>query len=314
MGESSIAATRSVVAGVDIGGTKIHVVLVDANSQKVASGDIPAPASEGGAAMADAAARIVLTLVAESGSHLRAAGVGAAGVIDVEHGVIRAASAMFTDWVGFALADELSSRLAVPVRVENDVNAFLMGEVASGDLGDDVLGIMLGTGVGGAVSLDGTLRQGPNGAAGEIGHTPGYSEITCTCGQVGHLETMASGVSIGLRYGEYTGNTGVDAREVARRARAGDEAAAAVFAAAGRSVALAGASAAGLLDLGRVVVGGGVSHAWDLLLPAIESTLATDAPISGLPLIFERAALGADAVALGAAASAQLHLLERSFQ
>src|SRR5690606_27903370 len=153
----------------------------------------------------------------------------------------------FTDWVGFPLGDELGERLGVGVRVENDVNSFLLGEVSMGVVGQDVLGLMLGTGVGGAVVLDGKLRHGPHGAAGEIGHVPGYSNIRCTCGQTGHLETVASGRSIGLRYGERTGRTGLDAHEVAVLARSGDDDARAVFAAAGRAVALAGASAAGLL-------------------------------------------------------------------
>lgn len=296
--------TATVVAGIDIGGTTIAAVLVADDGTVMARGAVPAPAREGGPAMADAAANLVSRLVDQSGTCLTAAGVGAAGVIDSDAGVIRAASMMFTDWAGFALADALTSRLHVPVRVENDVNAFLMGEIAWGDLGDDVLGIMLGTGVGGAVVLDGKLRHGPHGAAGEIGHTPGYGGIVCTCGQVGHLETVASGVSIGLRYGEASGITGLDGAQVADLARAGDPHALAVFDAAGTAVALAGASAAGLLDLGVVIVGGGVMHSWDLLQPAIAATLATDSPISGMPLRIQRARLGADAVALGAAAAA----------
>ncbi len=300
------------VAGIDIGGTKVSALLIDDTSTILARGSVPAPAGEGGEAMADAAANLVARLVDETGTRLVAAGVGAAGVIDSDRGVIRAASMMFTNWAGFALADALERRLGVPVRIENDVNAFLMGEVAHGDTAADVLGIMLGTGVGGAVVLDGGLWHGPNGAAGEIGHTPGYSDIVCTCGQIGHLETVASGVSIGLRYGERTGSTGLDARQVAERARSGDADALAVFEAAGRAVALAGASAAGLLDLGAVIVGGGVTHAWDLLEPAIAATLDTDSPISGMPLRIDRARLGADAVALGAAATARTDLLQRN--
>lgn len=295
-------------AGIDIGGTKISVLLVDDDGAVLARGVAPAPASEGGAAMADVAAGLVRAAADEAGVAVAMAGVGAAGVIDSDAGVIRAASAMFTDWAGFALAGELSARLGVPVRIENDVNAFLMGEVAWGTGGHDVLGIMLGTGVGGALVLDGEMRHGPNGAAGEIGHTPGYSELVCTCGQTGHLETLASGTSIGLRYGERTGNLGLDAAAVADLARAGDDDALAVFRAAGRAVAMAGAISAGLLDLDAVIVGGGVIGAWDLLEPAMTATLATDSPVSGVPLRVEPARLGGDAVALGAAAAARRHL------
>ncbi|MCD2497049.1 ROK family protein [Microbacterium nymphoidis] len=294
------------VAGIDIGGTKIAVLVTGEDGAVLARGVVPAPAQDGGAAMADAAATLTRDLVAHLGGTLRAAGVGAAGVVDPVSGTILAASAMFTDWVGFALADALAERLGVPVAVENDVNAFLLGEVAAGaGHGDDVLGVMLGTGVGGALVIDGALRHGPNGAAGEIGHTPGYSDLVCTCGQTGHLETLASGTSIALRYGERSGAHGLGAAEVAQRARAGDADAIAVFQDAGRAVALACASAATLVDLDVAVIGGGVSHAWDLLEPTIIATLQTDAPVSGAPLRIIPAALGSDAVALGAAAAAR---------
>lgn len=293
------------VVGIDIGGTKIAALLLDAKGVIVARGEVPAPAREGGHAMADAAATLVRRMAASADLRIVAGGVGAAGVIDHETGTIRAASDTFVDWAGFPLGAELCARLGVPICVENDVNAFLLGELEHGAAhGTDVLGVMLGTGVGGAVVLDGRLRHGANGAAGEIGHTPGYSTLRCTCGQTGHLETLASGLSIGLRYGERSGTEGLDARAVADRARAGDQIAEDVFADAGCAVALACASAAGVLDLDLAVVGGGVVHAWDLLLPAIESTLDTDSPISGVPLRIIPAALGSDAVALGAAAAA----------
>lgn len=288
------------IVGIDIGGTKISGLVVDAAGGLV-RGSVPAPAGVGGWAMADAAADLARGLAVRAGVPLVAVGVGAAGVIDHETGTVRAASATFVDWAGFPLADELRARLGVRVSVENDVNAFLLGEVAGTErVEQDVLGVMLGTGVGGAVMIGGALRHGPNGAAGEIGHTPGYSELMCTCGQRGHLETLASGTSIGLRYEGRTGTAGLGAREIALLARAGDAEAVAVFDAAGRALALACASAATLLDLPRAIVGGGVAHAWDLLEPAIMQTLVTDAPVSGLPLLITPATQGADAVALGA--------------
>lgn len=294
------------VAGIDIGGTKIAALLVDADGRIVARGQVAAPAREGGAAMANAAAALTRDLLQQQDASLVAAGVGAAGVIDHASGTVRAASAMFVDWVGFPLSTALRDLLGVPVTIENDVNAFLLGELSHGTATDrDVLGVMLGTGVGGAVVLDGRLRHGPHGAAGEIGHTPGYSTVQCTCGQVGHLETLASGTSIGLRYGERTGVTGLTAHEVADRARQGDGDAIAVWEAAGHAVALASASAAGILDLPTAIIGGGVSRAWDLLAPAIERALATDSPVSGVPLRIVPATLHTDAVALGAAAAAR---------
>ncbi len=298
------------LVGIDIGGTKIAALLVSDDGAVLARGSVPAPAALGGGAMADAAADLARDLAAQAEVSLAAAGVGAAGVIDHETGTIRAASATFVGWAGFPLADELEQRLGVPVRVENDVNAFLLGEAAADGRTDrDVLGVMLGTGVGGALIIDGDLHHGPHGAAGEIGHTPGYSELVCTCGQIGHLETLASGTSIALRYQERTSAPVRDAREVADRARGGDAEAIAVFDAAGRALALACASAATILDLPCAIVGGGVTAAWDLLEPSILRTLDTDSPVSGIPLRIIPAVLGSDAVALGAIETARRALV-----
>lgn len=290
-----------VLLGLDIGGTKIAALIADESGRILARDAVTAPVREGGAAVADAAAALGLALA--GGAPISSAGVGAAGVIDHETGTIRAASATFVDWVGFPLAAELGARIGAPVVIENDVNAFLLGEAA--DAAGDVLGVMLGTGVGGALIVDGELRRGPHGAAGEIGHTPGYSELVCTCGQVGHLETLASGTSIARRYTERSGIGIRGSREVADRARAGDPHAREVFHAAGRALGLACASAATLLDLPTAIVGGGVTQAWDLLRPGIDDALRTDAPVSGIPLGIRPARLGGDAVALGAIEAAR---------
>jgi glucokinase len=293
----------SVVAGVDIGGTKTAGALVAHDGSVLARGTCDTPARQGGQAMAESAARLVEELAEHARVQPQAVGVGAAGVVDPDSGAIRAASDMFVDWAGFPLGGHLAERLELRVRVENDVNAFLLGEAAWGaGRGRDVLGLMLGTGVGGALVLDGALRHGPHGAAGEIGHTPGYGDLVCTCGQRGHLETLASGTSIVRRYATATGYGVASARVVAERARSGDPAAAEVFADAGRAVALACVSAASLVDVPLAVVGGGVASAWDLLAPAVAAVLASDPPVSGAPLRIVPGSLGEDAVVLGAAA------------
>lgn len=301
------AGNRQVVAGIDIGGTKISALLVDDAGVTLASGTVAAPAREGGTAMSTAAAELVRELQASVGAEIVAAGVGAAGVIDPETGIVTAASASFTDWVGFPLARDLGSRLGVGVAVDNDVNAFLHGELRWGALAGstNAIGIMLGTGVGGAIALNDSIFAGSRGAAGEIGHTPGYSEIVCTCGQRGHLETLASGRSIALRYGERSGETAeLSAFDVAERARAGDANARATFEAAGHAIAIAIATAVNLVDVQDVVIGGGVRGAWDLLEPAITNTLRDNQPVSGYPLVVVPSALGGQSVALGAGALA----------
>ncbi|PPL18955.1 ROK family protein [Microterricola pindariensis] len=300
-------AVPAAVAGIDIGGTKISALLVDRAGTVLASGTVPAPAREGGAAMSRAAARLVQSLEATLGLRVIAAGVGAAGVVDAETGVIIAASESFTDWAGFGLGADLGERLGVGVAVDNDVNAFLLGETRYGAIAgsENALGIMLGTGVGGALALGGAVFLGARGAAGEIGHTPGYSDIVCTCGQLGHLETLASGRSIAARYSERAGVDDVDtAVLVAARARAGDADAIATFDAAGHAIALAIATAVNLVDVQDVVIGGGVRGAWDVLEPALRETLNSHQPVSGYPLVVVPSALGGNSVAIGAAALA----------
>ncbi len=142
-------------------------------------------------------------------ARLLGVGVGAAGVVDARAGRILVASDSFRDWAGFAVTaafEEAGSR--VPAFLDNDVNAFLRGEAAAGAVAGEahVLGMTLGTGVGGALWLDGALYDGPHGAAGEIGHVPGFGDLPCTCGGRGHLETLASGRAIAARYGDGPGS------------------------------------------------------------------------------------------------------------
>jgi glucokinase len=149
-----------------------------------------------------AAVGVVEAALGDRRLRLEAVGVGAAGVIDRRDGSILAASDSFRDWAGYPLAHDLRAAFGVPVAVENDVNAFVEGERRFGAMRelDDVLGITLGTGVGGALVLAGELYTGPHGAAGEIGHMPGFGDRRCSCGRTGHLETLASGRSIVARW------------------------------------------------------------------------------------------------------------------
>lgn len=131
----------------------------------------------------------------------------AAGVVDTRTGRILVASDSFTGWAGFPVTATIEQALGIPAFPDNDVNAFLRGEVSKGAAAGEpyVLGMTLGTGVGGALWMNGALVDGPHGAAGEMGHIPGFGELPCTCGGRGHLETLASGRSITARCAERTG-------------------------------------------------------------------------------------------------------------
>ena len=294
---------RDVVAGLDIGGTGTSVVLVD-GERVVARQHGATPAGEGGPAMVAAAAGLVRSaLRAAPGTRLAGAGVGAAGVVDPATGTVVAASDSFAGWAGFGLADALGDALGVPVAVENDVNAFALGEARSGAARGlaDVLAVTLGTGVGGALVLGGNLYRGPSGAAGEIGHVAGFGDLPCTCGGRGHLETLASGRAVARAYERATGLAVPGARQVAELARAGDGDARRAFDGAAHAVGRAAVLVATLLDVTDVVVGGGVASAWDLLGPGIAASVRREPPVSGADVRVAPSALGREAVALGAA-------------
>ncbi|GAA4212709.1 ROK family protein [Actinocatenispora rupis] len=302
-------SAAEVYAGIDIGGTTTQVLLCTPDLSVLDRAEVPTPAAAGGHAMMGAALDALRLLLTRGYGRLLGVGVGAAGVVDTGTGRIVVASDSFHDWSGYPVTATIGAALDVPAYLDNDVNAFLRGEVACGaGAGEpDLLGIALGTGVGGALWLDGALYEGPNGAAGEIGHVPGFGELPCTCGGRGHLETLASGRSIATRYAERTGRDAT-ARDVADAAGRGDPDAIAVYDAAAAGIARAALVTAGVLDVTTVVVGGGVSRAWSLLEPAIRRALTAEPPVSGRPVRLLHARLGSDAVALGAASLARTEL------
>ncbi len=293
----------TVLAGIDVGGTNTKVLLATPDLEVIDRIDLPTPAHAGGDAIVTAAVEAVRVLLDRHRASLAGVGVGAAGVVDAATGTVLVTANSFTGWAGYGVTAAVSAALGVPATLDNDVNAFLLGELAAGAVAGepDALGMTLGTGVGGALVLGGTLFAGPRGAAGEIGHVPGFSDVRCTCGQVGHLETIAGARGIADRYAERSGRR-VSARAVADAARAGDPDAAAVFATTGWGIARAALLTAGILDVTTVVIGGGVARSWDLLEPAVTAAIAVEPPVSGATIRLAQSALGADAVALGAAA------------
>jgi len=300
--------TREVFAGIDVGGTTTQVVLVDELLRPIAHATTRTPALEGGDAIVGAASALIDGLLGDGvlgdGPHpLSGIGMGTAGVVDTATGRITVVSDSFAGWAGYDIRGTLEARYSAPTTVANDVNAFLAGEMTAGaGRGSrNALGITLGTGVGGALWLDGRLFGGAHGAAGEIGHTPGFGSLPCTCGERGHLETLAAGRSISSLYLAATGVSRTPA-ELSALAADGDAVAARIFRVAGEGVARAILIATALLDIETVVVGGGVSNAWELLSPAISEHLEKEPPVRGTAPAIVRGTLGDSAVAQGAAA------------
>lgn len=286
-----------ITIGVDIGGTETVVVGLAPDRTVVDRSCFSTP--RGGERMVGEIASAVHRI----GEHhlIRGIGIGTAGIVTTD-GVISAASSSFHDWVGFDVRSYFIKEFGVTTVVENDVNAFLLGEMRFGSLRgvDDALGVMLGTGVGGAVAVGGQIFHGGMGGAAEIGHIAAGIDCLCSCGQSGHVEAVASGTSIAKRYSQMVGED-CSALEVSERARLGDDVANRVIADAGVAIAGAIHTAATLFDISDVVIGGGVCGSWDLLEPHVHDCLVTSPLISGRKLNITLNSLDRDATVLGAA-------------
>jgi glucokinase len=258
--------------GIDLGGTKIYAVIFD-GTKVLAEGKTKTPIQGGPLAVVDAMAAVVRELGPID--HLEGVGVGAPGVIDSNDGTVQQAPNLAGWMEPFDVAGALSSALGgLPVAVDNDVNVGTLAEhrLGAGKGADNLLGVFAGTGIGAGVVLDGELRRGPTGAAGEIGHmVVRRGGRLCGCGGRGHLEAYAGRAAMERR-----------ARDLERKGRdtilvdltpgrrmtsgifvkalaAGDAVAIELIDDAIGALGVAIASAVSLLDIALVVVGGGLA-------------------------------------------------------
>ena len=293
--------------GVDLGGEQIAVAVVapDGTTGEVITA--PTPALAGGEAVLDAVASLI-ALAMEGADDVAGVGVGTAGVVDATRGSIISATDTFASWVGTDVAAGLRARLgwddARAVEVRNDVDAHALGEawLGAGRGRSSMLMVAVGTGVGGAVVLDGRLWTGAHHVAGEMGHipTPGAEGLRCPCGVEGHLEAVAAGPAIERAYADASGDLLVGP-EIMALAAAGAEPAARVVAEAAVALGRAIAGVATVLDPECVVIGGGVARAGDEWWGPLRHTCRGEVVpvLKGLAIL--PAALGPEAAILGAA-------------
>lgn len=299
----------SIIGAVDIGGTKIAAGIVDADSRVLARRSALTPAAEGPAAILAVAARLVREASFDAGVEPVAIGIGTAGVVDAVGGVILGATQALSGWAGTPIAAMLATELGLPVHIENDVTAFLLGETIAGAAFGvaDVIAITVGTGIGGALLVGGQIVRGRTCVAGNIGHVPSpeASGRSCPCGRRGHLEAFASGPAMTAVYRERSGRPVADLQEVALRARSGEDLA--------QEVLHAGAAALGriigglvnVLDPSLVLLGGGVLGLGPWYLESVAEAMSHEvlAPLDAVPV--RAAILGDDAMLVGAAAAAR---------
>lgn len=175
------------------------------------------------------------------------------------------------------LSGDLSQMIHLPVTVENDALSAAYGEFSSLSSAErDLIYVGLGTGVGGGLILDGKPFAGQHGMSMEIGHIITVPDgRLCGCGNHGCMEQYASASGVALSYAELTGIT-IPADEIAMRARAGDDHAIQAYLIAGLNLATALAHIVKVLDIRLVLIGGGMSQAWDLMSQSFQKTLEAE--------------------------------------
>jgi len=309
-------ADERLAVGVDIGGTLIKLGIVHASGAlrvlTETSTSIDRPQEAAVAEIARAVARLA------QGHDVQAVGIGCAGLVDAVHGIVHL-SPNLPRWHDARLAEWAARELALPVAVLNDANAFTLAEAhaGAGRGCSPVVGITLGTGVGGAIVEAGRLRGGRHGFGGEIGHVSIEMDgPPCPCGNRGCLELYVGRRALVAAYLAHAGwSPGGSAYDLARGDRAaldprllyeaanrGDPAAREVFTRAGIVLGVALANVTNLIDPEVIVIGGGVALAGDMLLEPARRTLAERAMLgaSRVPAVLP-AALGVGAGVIGAA-------------
>lgn len=303
------------VVAVDIGGTKIACGLVtfpDDGEPVVESVErIPTNPLRGGRAVLADVIAAVAAARARSPRPVAGVGISTGGVVDPRTGDITYANEMMPGWSGTPLGSAVEEACGIPCRVLNDVHAHALGEARwGGGRGyGSVLVVAVGTGISGAIVDDGVLELGSHDMAGNVGHMAceEAAGIECTCGAVGHLESVAAGPAI---VGEYVRLSGketdpdgnpVGGAYISRLAEEGDEAAVAAETRSGRALGGVLASSANLIDPEAVILSGSVVQCGPVWHDALASGYAERAmaPVRDLPV--EQGLLGDNAPLIGAA-------------
>ena len=250
--------------GVDVGGTKIEAIALDAKGRELHRVRVATPKGDY-AATIDTVATLVRELEKVTGQ-TGTVGVGIPGTIVANTGLVKNANSIWLN--GHPLQRDLSVALAREVRCANDANCFAISEATDGAARDYevVFGAIFGTGCGGGISINGCVHAGPNGLGGEWGHTqlpwataeelPG---MLCYCGRHGCLETWISGTGFERDFARTTGRT-LRGVEIVAAAEAGDGEASAALGRLIDRMARGMSTLVNVLDPDAIVVGGGLSN------------------------------------------------------
>ena len=292
----------SLTLGIDIGGTKIACGLVTDAGKVLRQSRCPTPLS-GGASILDT----VLGLAGEYRAEpISAIGIGTGGQVNSETGVIVSATHLLPGWAGTPIKAAFEAEFGLPCFVDNDVNALAVGEsrFGAGQGLATVIYLALGTGVGGALLLDGRLHHGAHWTGGEFGH------LLLTMDEAAPrrtLEEFVSGPGLIQTYREISGFKGaITGESIAEEAgQHPDSLAALAVTRTGEYLGYGLVSLANLLDPDLIVIGGGIAALGDSLLESARRILARHALPGPAQCPIVTAALGPDASLIGAASLAR---------
>jgi predicted NBD/HSP70 family sugar kinase len=250
--------------GVDLGGTKIEIVVCEVSPDQIHAlyrRRIPTERDRGYDAIVENIVALVNDTCKDFGNAPSRLGIGTPGVLDPRARVLKNSNTLCLN--GMPLESDLSDILNIPVIIANDANCFALAEAqyGAGRGAEVVFGVIMGTGVGGGVVIEGKARYGFQGIAGEWGHTVlDRAGPECYCGKRGCVESFLSGPALEERYYLLSGSRR-SLHDIAMRAELGEDSARELKAFARDAFVKAIASVINILDPDRVVLGGGVSNA-----------------------------------------------------
>lgn len=271
--------------GIDLGGTKIAGAVLDRSGGVVATQTIASPQNDYRATL-HAIAGLIDRLERDIGGTC-SLGVGMPGSISPASGLVQNANSIWLN--GRTFSDDLQEYLARPVRFANDANCFALSEATDGAAcgARCMFGVILGTGCGGGIVIDGRIVDGPRGIGSEWGHNPlpwpTLDELTippCWCGRRGCMETWVSGPALAADHARVTGQS-LRAEGIVANAASGDDAARATLARHAHRLARGLATIVNLIDPDVIVLGGGLSsltHLYDALPPLMTPYIFAEAP------------------------------------
>lgn len=309
---SAPSSNEQLYAGVELCASSARAALVNSAGEVLARRESALTAVD----LAPQIARLVSELRDSAPSGVAALGVGVPGLVNPQTGRV-VISSDIPAVVREDLRAALGQATGLPVALDNDANAGALGEyVAGAGRGSrHMFYVTIGTGIGGALIIDGRLWRGASGFAGEFGHiTIDPEGVECACGNVGCLETVASAPNIVRRTHERLMrdstsslsrlglNKHFTAADIAHEAQNGDDFAALMIGRTGRYIGTAIASVINLLNTERIVLGGGVMDAGELILdPIVQEARRRSFQPNFESTQLVAATLGPDAVPIGAA-------------